>query len=165
MSTGTVDTRSQEKAPLWWGLIAIAIGVLIVLQALGVLTISEVHAPTWIGALGGLVFVLAGAAIVIQGLGGAPAATGELPASAPVWMRAAQYLLVLSVFIAFAMIASWIALGPGPREFGASLGGVDAPASGVIGRVAFGFGAVICWLCAAGVSVSGLRRLQGRPSA
>ena len=161
MSAPTIEPRSQEKTPLGWGLMAIALGVFIVLQALGVLSVSEARAPAWVGALGGLVFVLGGGAIVIQALGGAPASTGELPASAPPWMRAAQYLFVLFVFVAFALIGSWIAFGPGPREFGLSLGGVDAPASGVIGRVAFGFGAAIGWLCAAGVALAGLRRLQG----
>ncbi len=155
-----MDDRSQDRTPLGWGLLSIAIGVFIVLQALGVVPTSSMNAPAWVGVLGGLVFVLGGGAVVIQAVGGAPASTGELPASAPGWMRVAQYLGVLIVFGAFALIGSWIAFGPGEREIAVSLGGSSGPAPALVGRAAFGFGAVITWLCFAGALVSGLRQLR-----
>lgn len=160
MIANTIENRTQEKTPLGWGVVAIALGVFIVLQALGVIPTDGMNGPVWVGALGGLVFVLGGAAIVIQALAGAPASTGELPPSAPSWMRAAQYLAVLFVFGAFALIGTWVAFGPGEREFAMSLGGASGPAPGLVGRAAFGFGAVICWLCFAGALASGLRQLR-----
>ena len=159
MIAETLDRRSEEKTPLGWGLVAICFGVFIVLQAVGVVPTSGMNAPVWAGMLGGLVFLLGGAAIVIQAIGGASASTGELPASAPGWMRAAQYLFVLFVFGAFALIGSWIAFGPGERDIAVSLAGLAGPAPGLLGRAAFGFGAVICWLCFAGALASGLRQL------
>jgi hypothetical protein len=162
MSTQTFDGRNDEKTPLVWGLLALAIGVFIVLQALGVVPTSSMNAPVWVGVLGGLVFVLGGLAIALQSVGGASAATGELPASAPGWMRVAQYIGVLLIFAAFAMIGSWIAFWPGERAFGMSLGGFEGASPALVGRAAFGFGAVITWLCFFGVLASGLRQLRAR---
>ena len=162
MSTQTFDGRDDEKTPLAWGLVALAIGVFIVLQALGVIPTSGMNAPAWVGVLSGLVFVLGGLAIMLQAVGGASAATGELPASAPGWMRATQYVGVLLVFAVFALIGSWVAFWPGERAFGMSLAGFEGAAPGLVGRAAFGFGAVITWLCFAGVIASGLRQLKAR---
>ncbi|MGC1899302.1 MAG: hypothetical protein WA716_11445 [Pseudolabrys sp.] len=61
-------------------------------------------------------FFLAGVAIAIQTL--CPSnAIGELPADAPRWLRLVQYLIAVAIFCCFGAIASWIAFGPGERQF------------------------------------------------
>ena len=63
----------------------------------------------------------------------------------------------------FASIASWIAFGPGEREFsgGASAGPVSVGGSGgeTVGRVMFGFGAVLLWLMEVLIAVKLIRSL------
>ena len=150
----------SRRTALLLGLVCIAAGGAPVLAAIGVIPAEDqMNAPAWVVALAGMVFVLGGAALMIQGLGGASATTGELPPGAPRWMRAAQYMAALFIFGAFAMIASWIAIGPGERAFSMSVGGAGMPAGVVIGRIAFGIGAVICWLAFAGALTSVTRKL------
>jgi hypothetical protein len=91
--------------------------------------------------------------------------TGGLAADAPPWMRTAQYLLMLAIFICFGLIGSWIAFGPGVRRFSGSLPFADAQAGSLTGRVMFGLGAVLIWLCVGGMVVAGARKLFGRNKA
>ncbi len=98
----------------FYGALAAATGLYFMLVGFGVLATPggprNLHAPLWVVQLVGLVFVLAGAAIVIQAMGHANG-SGELPADAPQWMRAAQYFIGVVVFACFALIGSWVAIG------------------------------------------------------
>ncbi|MGB7780842.1 MAG: hypothetical protein WCF86_04915 [Pseudolabrys sp.] len=102
-------------------------------------------------------FFLAGVAIAIQTL--CPNAIGELPADAPRWLRLVQYLIAVAIFCCFGAIASWIAFGPGERQFSGTIMTGNATIDAAIGRTAFGVGAVIIWLCTAAVIASGIRRV------
>ena len=103
-------------------------------------------------------FFLAGVAIAIQTL--CPSnAIGELPADAPRWLRLVQYLIAVAIFCCFGPIASWIAFGPGERQFSGTIMTGNATIDAAIGRTAFGVGAVIIWLCTAAVIGSGIRRV------
>jgi hypothetical protein len=73
-----------------------------------------------------------------------------------------QYLIGLAIFISLGAIGSWIAFGPGERAFSGSLFFSTGDNAGTIGRVAFGIGAIIVWLCALAFAVAGAARLCGR---
>ncbi|HET9414689.1 MAG TPA: hypothetical protein VFO74_11275, partial [Pseudolabrys sp.] len=77
---------------------------------------SNLHGPLWLLLCAGLAFFLAGVAIIIQMLGRAND-SGDLPAGTPFWLRAMQYLIGLCIFACFGAISSWIAFGPGERQF------------------------------------------------
>ncbi len=129
---------------------------------------SNMHGPRWLVMCVGLAFFLAGVAIVIQTLGQANQATGALPAEAPRWMRALQYLIGLTIFVCFGAIASWVAFGPGERQFSGSFLFFSQATNTAIGRTAFGIGAVIIWLCIAAIVASGIRKFfddPGKPRA
>lgn len=100
-------------------------------------------------------FFLAGVAIAIQTL--CPNAIGELPADAPRWLRLVQYLIAVAIFCCFGAIASWIAFGPGERQFSGTIMTGNATIDAAIGRTAFGVGAVIIWLCTAESSIRAQR--------
>lgn len=120
---------------------------------------GNLHGPLWLATLIGFIVLLAGAACIIQGIGRANA-SAELPADAPFWMRAAQYLIGVALFADFAVLGTWIAfLGEG-RHFS---GGVPLlGASNVsLARIMFGVGALICWLATIGYAVAGARKLLG----
>jgi hypothetical protein len=93
---------------------------------------------------------------------GRASASGDLPSDAPGWMRVVQYLLGVSIFGSFAMIGSWVAFGDGPRTFSGSFLFFEGATNASIGRVAFGIGAVITWLCTVAYAVSGARKLFRR---
>jgi hypothetical protein len=147
------------------GAIVAALGFYIVLVGLGVLPPpGEAKAPMWVVMLAGLCFLLGGVGVLIPAaVTGEVRSDGELPAGAPYWLRVFQYLLVLAIFAAFAMIGSFVAFGPGSRSFGISAPFVSTSGgSEMFGRIAFGVGAIITWLCLILVAVSGWRKLVGR---
>ena len=119
---------------------------------------SNLHGPLWLVLCIGLVFFLAGIAIVIQVLGHAND-SGDLPAGTAFWMRALQYLIGLAIFASFGAISSWIAFGPGERQFSGTIMFADAQFNAAIGRIAFGTGAIIIWLCTAAFAAFGFRKL------
>jgi hypothetical protein len=147
------------------GAIFAAIGFYFVLVGLGVLPPpGKANAPMWVVTLAGLCFLLGGlGALIPAAVTGEMRDDGELPAGAPYWLRVFQYLIVLAIFAAFAMIGSFVAFGPGTRSFSISLSvGSTSGGSEIFGRVAFGIGAIITWLCLVLVAVGGWRKLVGR---
>ena len=118
---------------------------------------DSLHGPLWLATLIGFLVLLAGAACVLQGIGRANA-SAELPAGAPFWLRAAQYLIVVALFADFAVLGTWTAfLGEGRQHSG------GVPIAGEVNvspaRIMFGLGALICWLATIGYAVSGARKL------
>lgn len=121
---------------------------------------NSLHGPLWLATLIGLLVMLAGAACILQGIGRANA-HAELPADAPFWMRAAQYLIGVALFADFAVLGTWIAfLGEGRHFSGGTpfLGGSNVS----LARIMFGFGALVCWLATVGYAVVGARKLFGQ---
>jgi hypothetical protein len=118
---------------------------------------NNLHGPLWLATLIGFVVVLAGVACFIQGMGRANA-SGELPAGAPFWMRAAQYLIGVALFASFAMLGTWVAFAGDPRYFSGGLPFLG-PFNVSLARIMFGFGALICWLATLGYAVCGARKL------
>jgi hypothetical protein len=154
---------ATHKEKLAIGAVVAAFGVYIMLVGVAVLPVpggpSNLHAPLWVVIFVGLVFFLAGAALLLQGVGKANA-QAELPADAPAWMGAVQQLIGVAIFASFAMIASWIAIGGDPRQFSGSFMGLGIGVS--IARIAFSISALICWACTIAYAVSAVRKYAAR---
>ncbi len=116
------------------------------------------NAPLWVVGAVGLVFLPAGLAVIIQAVAGADR-DGNLPATAPRWLQAAQFVAITLVMAAFGAIGTWIALFGKEEAFSGAPAFAGARLGLLIVRGAFGFGALVCWLGAVGVAVSGWRRL------
>ncbi|HEY7459094.1 MAG TPA: hypothetical protein VH765_10100 [Xanthobacteraceae bacterium] len=157
---------ATPKEMLVVGLIAACIGLFFVLIGLGLVPPpggkKALHAPLWVVLCAGLAFLLAGAALLLHLASGAKASDEELPPDAPRWMRVVRYLIMLAIFASFGAIGSWVAFGPGDRAFSLSMPFFSGPASEMIGRAAFGIGAIVVWLCTIAIAVSGARKLLGR---
>lgn len=157
------STPATHKEMIGIGVVSGAIGTYFMLVGLGLLPVPggprNLHAPLWVGFLAGLVFFLAGVAVLLQGIGKANA-QGVLPAGAPAWMTAVQPLIGVAIFASFAMIGSWIAIGGDPRQFSGSFMGLGIGVA--IARTAFGIGALICWACTIGFAVSAARKYMAR---
>jgi hypothetical protein len=163
--------RTQEQAsPAQMTLIGIGLGIA---GLLGVLIGFEIvpvpggrtnlHGPLWIATLLGGIALLAGASCLVQGIGRANT-SAELPADAPFWLRVAQYLIGVAMFAGFALLGTWVAVGGDARYFS---GGIPFLGAGHISfaRIAFGFGALICWLATVAYAVKGARKLMRRQQA
>ncbi len=128
---------ATKQAPGWFAVPFALVGVWILLVALDVVPTdpSTLYAPRWVMGLCGLVFLGAGALIWIN-LHGSP------------WMSdTAAFVIIASM----ALVASWIAFGPGDRHFGGSigLGPISVgTANSTLGRIVFGFCAVTTWMIA-----------------
>jgi hypothetical protein len=161
----------REKTPLSrWQMLGVgcaagAAGVYLLLLGAGILPVpggpGNLHGPLWLVSCVGIAFFLAGAALTLQAAGRAND-QGELPADAPSWMHLLQYLIGVAIFVAFALIGSWVAFGAGERAFSGSFGLVSGGVDAAVGRTVFGAGAIISWLASIALAVSGLRKLRGR---
>ena len=132
------------------GLVIIAMGILFVLLAIGIIPGAEAsrEAPRWVVACAGLMFALAGGAMIVgYAVAGGVGPDGDLPAGTPRWVRVTQYLPGLGIISSLAAIATWIAFGPGPRAFTVTLPFVGrSPGDETVKRAVFGLGAVLMWV-------------------
>jgi hypothetical protein len=144
------------------GIGAALFGIYFMLVGLGVLPVpggaGNLHAPHWIAFCCGAVFGLAGLAVMLQAAGRANA-RAELPADAPRWMHAVQYLIGVALFALFALIGSWVAIGGDARYFSGGVPGLSGAANVSFARIAFGFGAIVMWLAIIGYAIQGARKL------
>jgi hypothetical protein len=147
------------------GVIAAGFGLYFTLVGAGALPVPggsrNLHAPLWIVLCAGLTFLLGAIALLVQTIGRGDD-HGELPADAPLLLRAVLYLIGVTIFSLFGAIASWIAFGPGSRAFAGSFLFFGPETNAAIGRTAFGIGAIVIWLCTIAVAVAGMRKLLRR---
>lgn len=140
------EKPAPSKELLFVGLFAIAMGVIPMLMLSGIIPGSTLRAPVWVGALAGGVFILAGLALVLRWCAGGDTHDGEMPKSAPLFLRALYSLIGLACIGALAAIGTWVAFGPGERAFSVSIPFIGSgPANQWLGRSVFGFGALITW--------------------
>ena len=158
-----MTTQATPRQMLFFGFVAGGAGVYFILVGLAMLPIpggpTNLHGPLWIVLCVGLAFLLASLALIVQALGHADA-TGELPPSAPRWMRLIQWLIGVAIFSCFGLIGSCVAFAPGKRAFSGSFLFFSHETNELIGRSVFGFGAVIVWLSTIAFAVYGLRRIM-----
>lgn len=149
----------SPRGTAWVGTLIALMGLVILFVALGIIPTDEskLHAPHWVVGAAGLMFFLAGIAI----LTGPPPGTPE--AARTTWQT---FLLGLGIVGALAAVFNWVAFGPGPRAFGGSVSipfvTVSGPSSEWSGRIAFGAVAVLIDAFGLWVIVRGLRDLLGR---
>jgi hypothetical protein len=172
------ETASSNRSNIFWGLFAAALGAFIVAGASGLFGVT-LHptegTPQWVGICAGAIFVAGGFAVALQSLPAAkPMPDGSLSPDAPRWVQRASLALGLFIVGGFAAIFLWIAFGPGERHFSGSgsFGGIRVTetlsgghANEMIGRAAFGFGAVFACVMFVAFLVSGARRLLRRDKA
>jgi hypothetical protein len=137
-------------------------GTLVVLMGLGVIGQPRPgDAPPWVAVCAGLAFILCGLAVIVgYGVAGGVGADGDLPVDTPSSVRVVQYGLGVGIAAMLAVIATWVAFGPGPRDFHATGSLGSGPVNEWSGRIAFGIGAVLMWLFTGAVAIVSVRRLR-----
>ena len=163
--------QTSHKYTIGMGILAMALGMIPLLAVLGILP-TRPHqpgdSPAWIGAAIGLMFFLAGVSIIVQSLTNPNYPNSGPSATSPLTARILYDVLGLTIAVLLVSIFTWVAFGSGPREF--TMSGGDGSsfaathASPTMGRIAFGFGAVLGWLAVGWMSVTAIRRWFPRRS-
>lgn len=143
---------APDKKKIALGLLTVGLGAVPLLASAGILPSrpqSYESAPAWIGWLIGLMFMGAGALVVIQGLASGNS-DGNLPRRTPVLVREAYHAIGLAITLSFGVVLTWVAFGPGPRHFTTTIaipGMALSTWSGGdwLGRAAFGSCAMLFW--------------------
>ena len=155
------QARSLDKTAIACGLLALAMGLFIVLSAFGIIpSRGSTDGERWIDVIAGMAFVFGGLAVVIQTCARATPG-GDLPSTAPIWVRATVRLLSLAIVVSLGAIGTWVAFGPGERKFSSSIPFLPAWLNEPIGRTVFGTGAILVWIILIVMAVVGARRLRG----
>ena len=155
-----MDPRKSSSARLTiaCGLLAAAMGFFYMLHSAGIVGPPARHGseePGWLGFVFGLVFLLGGSTAIIKtAVAGDNPPEGDLPRTAPRWLRLVYHAMVLAIVAGLGMLFSWIAFGPGQREFSGS-GSIFGE---IGGRVAFGISAILIWIVVLAIAIHGARR-------
>ncbi|HEX3652373.1 MAG TPA: hypothetical protein VHU18_06075 [Rhizomicrobium sp.] len=155
---------NSNKVTIGVGFLTMLVGAVLLLAMVGVLPRANAPgadpAPAWMGWLISLMFVSAGFIAIVRGMVGADDNNGNLPVTAPRALRALNDIIGLGIAGGLAMLFSWVAFGPGPRHFLMGINGLWMPVSGwsLIGRIAFGFGAILAWCITIAMTVMTLRK-------
>ena len=137
----TRDPNSSEST-LLAGLFAVALGAGIILVSANIIPVdhSDFEAPRWIAALAGIVFLLGGLKVSIMD------PRFDYFRDTKIF-AIAEYFIIGLMLTSFAIIPTWIAFGPGERQFE---GGISIPFLSVwfgpnanLGRIAFGFSSIV----------------------
>jgi membrane glycosyltransferase len=158
-----MSSAPSNKTTIAMGVLSMAVGVIPLFAMSGILPRGSAPAdpaPSWMGWLIGAMFVAAGFIVILRGVLGASDESGALPANAPRPLRLANDILAVGIVCALALLFSWVAFGPGPRHFSVGVAGLWMGTSGAgdaIGRVAFGFCAILIWCVIGAFAVITLR--------
>lgn len=165
------------KTGILMGTAFLVAGLAIVFIALDWIQVdpSSIHAPRWVLGACGVMFGLPGAgllyyAFVNLATGGSSGAGRAEGGGEEERFPVVSWLIGLAIAGGLAVVAGWVAFGPGERTFsgGAAVGPVHvggASASETLGRAVFGVGAVLAGAFTLWGLVYGLRRLAGRGGA
>jgi hypothetical protein len=154
------QTRSSTRLTIACGLLAAAMGLFYILYSaiVGPSARHNGEEPGWLGFVFGMIFLLGGSAAIIKTVVGSTAPGGGLPATAPRWLSFTYHAMVVAIVVGMGLLASWIAFGPGQRQFSGS----GAIFGEIGGRIAFGIGALIIWIVLVAIVVGGARRFIER---
>jgi len=139
-------------------MLAAAMGLFYVIDFAGLVGSPTPHdpdEPTWLPLVFGMIFLLGGSAAMIKtAFGRDNPPGGGLPSAAPRWLKLIYHVMVLALVTGMGVLFSWIAFAPGRREFSGS----GAIFGELGGRVMFGIGALLIWICVIVIAIDGARR-------
>ncbi|HEY2149862.1 MAG TPA: hypothetical protein VGH34_03590 [Vicinamibacterales bacterium] len=146
------------------GLFFVACGLLVVAMATGLIPHADAAtAPAWVPACAGLTFVAAGLLVIVDFGAARIGPDGQLAPDTPLPIQLASLLLALIIVGLLAVIAGWIAFGPGPRAFTTTLSipfiSERYQSGGTSGRIAFGISTAVLVAVFGASGAVGLRRL------
>jgi hypothetical protein len=149
------------------GCLFVGVGAFPILIGLGVLTPTTVdpdQAPPWVAVCAGVMFVMAGLAIVLDyGIAGGVGADGDLLPGTPMAIRIGNLLLGGTIVGLMTAVFGWVAFGPGPRNFSSTVSlpflSFTRTSGELFGRVIFGIATALMALMFLTCTIVGIERL------
>ena len=116
----------SKTSKVVWGVLTIAIGLIVILVSADVILVDEssFNAPRWVVGVASLIFVLLGVMVVLVPPRRVGASQGEKTTAKPALRMVTHFWLPAVVITLFAVVANWVAFGPGERQFS---GEIDIP--------------------------------------
>ena len=160
-------SAAKSKIPMWQrlsvgGLFA-AVGAFIMAVGFGLVPTppEKIHAPMWIIAMAGFVFVLAG----VMMLAGWLEKEDATPVGTRVTSNPIPHAIVIIMVLCFAVLASFATFAEGEIEGGIALPFIayDSELNQIAGRIMFGIGAALLWIVLAAAAFHAWRRRFGKP--
>lgn len=142
-----------------FGAIFFIVGAFVVLLAAGIIPSDEssFNAPRWVIGAVGLVFMLAGTMVALQG------AFAPDPESSLLYLWL-MLIIGTALMLLFSSVFLWVGLGPGEREFSTTttIGAVSASGQGseTSGRVIFGGGGMLMLLFTALMAYGNWKKIR-----
>lgn len=170
MTPAANSSRLSPRSALFFGVVCFASGTPPILGALGLIPFSPAPGvPIWIAMAAGMVFVLAGAMLLVDAAAGGTTDDGSLPATASPFLHHLQTVIILAIIVTMGTLATWISVGPGERHFTTTISlpflSYQPKSSDLPGRIAFGVGAALIWIIMIIATVSAIQKhiTRGRP--
>jgi hypothetical protein len=156
----------SPRGAIAFGLVIGAMGAAVLAGGLGAFPLSpspDVRDARWVIVCVGLMFMFAGAIVIVDYAVGRLGADGQMPPDTPWSIRLVQYLLGLGIIAMMTAVFTWIAFGSGTRQFSTTVSmpfwSSSRASSETFGRAVVGFGAVMMWLFLIAAGISGARQL------
>jgi hypothetical protein len=154
-------SRVHDRQLLTIGAVCAAGGAYFILVGLGLAPPpSKINGPMWLSTCVGLVFLAGSVMVLVRGWLGVRDSE-ELPVDAPRALVALQWLAVVACCGGLASAATWVAFGEGSRQFVLPLP-LPGDYGELLGRAAFGLGAIMSWMIALAMAHIGMKKLFNR---
>jgi len=148
---GGKPQEASRRQALWSGLVSLVLGVFVVLLAAGIIPSDPgtLHGPPWMVAVVGVLIGVTGVLLLLFAGGSSGESAG--------YVGLAAFALT-----SFAVVAGWVAFGPGERGFELpfGVGFLGERVGEISGRAAFGLVAVIVGGASVAAWRDALRRLR-----
>ena len=163
MTSTANRSRLTPRTALVLGVVCLVCGTPPILGALGLIPFSPAPGvPIWVAIAAGMVFVLAGAMLIVDAAAGGTDDDGSLPATASPFLHHLQSSIVLAIIVVMGTMVTWIAVGPGERHFSTTISlpflAYQPKSSDLPGRIAFGIGAALIWIIVIVAIVTAIRK-------
>ncbi len=158
MSNNSSNGPQGLLGSMAFGGIFFLVGSFVVLVAADIIHAdpSSIHAPRWVLAAVGGVFMIAGIMAALQGGFGLEGMQTKLY----LWL---QFLFGMTLMVLFSSVFLWVGFGPGEREFTSSttIGPITTSGSGNVsmGRIMFGGGGLLMAFFTIVMAVSQLKAI------
>jgi hypothetical protein len=159
------QTTLSPRAAIAFGLLAAACGLPAILGGLGLIPFHPTEGtPAWVAVAAGMMFVLAGAALIVGYAIGGAAPDGNFAPGTPIAVQVVQYFLGLGIVGLMTAVFGWVAFGPGPRHFSSvaflPFVTLHPHTSELSGRIVFGLADVLMMAMLGGLGFTGARRIR-----
>jgi hypothetical protein len=159
-------SQLSRRGAVLMGLLFVICGLPALLIGLGIVSSANVEpgTPMWVVICAGLLFVVAGFAIILDfAIADGVGPDGDFKPGTPFAIRLGNFVLGMTIVGLMIAIFGWVAIGRGPRHFSSTVSLPFMAARGasgeMSGRIAFGAATLLMVAMFVGCTAVGIERL------